>query len=90
MRRLRGVTNRSRDREPRWDAVDGGNVPSGWDRVGKPSTLEKTMGFFYNKLQFYGVRKPGRYDSRRWGTDVPQHPIRPAPRYEDEEDGEKK
>jgi hydrogenase small subunit len=85
MRRLRGVTNRSRDREVRWDAVDHGNVPSGWGKVGKPSTLEKAMNFFYNKMQFYGARKPGRYDSKQWGTNVPQQPMRPAPRHKDED-----
>jgi hydrogenase small subunit len=85
MRRLRGVTNRSRDREPRWDSVDQGAVPTGWAKVGDQGAIEKAMGYIYDKVQFYGVRKPGRYDKRRWGTDTPQRPMRPSPRHEDED-----
>jgi hypothetical protein len=57
---------------------------------GEPSGIEKAMGYVYNKMQFYGVRKPGRYDSKNWGTNVPQRPARPSPRYEDKAEGEEK
>lgn len=72
IRRLRALSNHDRNREVRWDEVYGGEVPSGWGDVEKPGLLDKTMHFFYEKLQFSGnKKKPGRDDSRRWYTDMP-------------------
>ncbi|CAN5719639.1 hydrogenase small subunit [soil metagenome] len=80
IRRLRRLTNHSLNREPRWDSVNKGHVPSGWGEVQEESAIEKTMHYFYEKLQFLGARKPGRYDRRDWGTDVdPATSRRPAP-----------
>lgn len=71
MRRLRALSNHDRNRETRWDEVYDGKVPSGWGEVRKPGPLDKTVHYFYEKLQFMGARKPGRDDSRDWGTDTP-------------------
>jgi len=72
IRRLRALSNHDRNREVRWDELYGGEVPSGWGDVEKPGLLDKTVHFFYEKLQFSGnKRKPGRDDSRRWHTDMP-------------------
>ncbi|MGH3086304.1 MAG: hydrogenase expression protein HypE [Rubrobacteraceae bacterium] len=72
IRRLRALSNHDRNREVRWDELYGGDVPSGWGEVEKPSLLDKTMHFFYEKLQFSGdKKKPGRDDSDRWATDMP-------------------
>lgn len=84
MRRLRGMTSKFANREPRWDYVTKGNVPSGWSKVEKPGGVEKVMHYFYEKMQFQGSRKPGRDDSRKWATDVEPDRTRPAPRHEDE------
>ncbi|HZY66062.1 MAG TPA: hypothetical protein VFE21_09305, partial [Rubrobacteraceae bacterium] len=72
MRRLRALSNHDRNREVRWDAVYDGEVPTGWGDVEKPTLLDKTVHFFYEKLQFSGdKKKPGRDDSHRWHTDTP-------------------
>ena len=72
MRRLRALSNHDRNREVRWDAVNDGEVPSGWGEIEKPSVLDKTVHFFYEKLQFSGKnRKPGRADSRKYFMDMP-------------------
>ena len=72
IRRLRALSNHDRNRETRWDAVAGGEVPSGWGEIEKPGLLDKTMHFFYEKLQFSGdKRKPGRNDSRKYFMDMP-------------------
>jgi hydrogenase small subunit len=72
IRRLRALSNHDRNRETRWDAVAGGEVPSGWGEIDKPGLLDKTMHFFYEKLQFSGnKRKPGRDDSRKYFMDMP-------------------
>jgi hydrogenase small subunit len=72
MRRLRALSNHNVSRETRWDAVAGGEVPSGWGEIEKPSLLDKTVHFFYEKLQFSGdKRKPGRDDSRKYFMDMP-------------------
>ncbi len=72
IRRLRALSNHDRNREVRWDAVAGGEVPTGWGEIEKPGVLDKTMHFFYEKLQFSGSkRKPGRGDSRKYFMDMP-------------------
>jgi hydrogenase small subunit len=84
MRRLRGMTNKFANREPRWDRIEHGNIPSGWGKVGSPGGVEKVMHFFYEKMQFQGSRKPGRDDSRTWGTDVEPNRYRPPERSDEE------
>lgn len=79
IRRLRRLTNHSLNREPRWDEVNKGHVPSGWADVQEPSTVEKTMHYFYEKIQFWGAREPGRDDRNSWGTDVERSRARPSP-----------
>ena len=77
IRRLRSLSNRALSREPRWDRVYDGEVPSGWGRIQKPDVVDDVVHFFYEKIQFHGGRRPGRGDRRDWGTDVPEHVPRP-------------
>lgn len=72
IRRLRSLSNHALNREVRWDALNTGNVPSGWGDVEKPNAFDKTVHFFYEKLQFSGSRKPGRESGRYWPTDPPK------------------
>ena len=86
IRRLRALSNHDRNRETRWDAVAGGEIPSGWGEIEKPSLLDKTVHFFYEKLQFSGdKRKPGRQDSRKYFMDMPpgREDARPLPNTEE-------
>ncbi len=71
IRRLRALSNYDRNREVRWDTVYDGTVPSGWGDVGKPGPLDRTVHYFYEKLQFMGSKKPGRDDHRDYATDLP-------------------
>ena len=58
VRRLRALSNMELNREARWDVK--GSVPSGWDRVQEPGLFRKTIHFFYELWQFWGVERPGR------------------------------
>ncbi len=78
IRRLRAISNHYTNRETRWDEINRGEVPSGWGDVKKPSLLDKTVHFFYEKWQFRDSKKPGRDGSRRWGTDVPTETRQPV------------
>jgi hydrogenase small subunit len=89
IRRLRTLSHDNVNREVRWDAVNGGHVPSGWGEVSKPGVIDKTVHYFYEKLQFRGAKKPGRDDGRTYsgdlppraeGMDVVQDQSRPGPR----------
>ncbi len=71
MRRLRAMSNHNLNREVRWDAVNKGEVPSGWGQVPQLSAVERTVHFFYEKWQFRGSKKPGRDDGRTYATDLP-------------------
>ena len=71
IRRLRALSNHALSREVRWDALNEGVVPSGWGELEKPNAFDKTVHFFYEKLQFSGSRKPGREAGRYWPTDPP-------------------
>jgi hydrogenase small subunit len=53
MRPLRRVSQRNRNRTPLW--VDK-EVPTGWGRVGKPELIDRTVSFFYKKIQYYNTR----------------------------------
>lgn len=71
IRRLRHLSHTHLNREVRWDELENGNVPSGWGKVGKLNALDKTVHFFYQKLQYSGSKKPGREDTSRYATDSP-------------------
>lgn len=71
IRSLRALSNHDRNREVRWDKLDQGQVPSGWGNVGTPGVVDKTVHYFYEKLQFQGSKKPGRQDDRDYATDLP-------------------
>ncbi len=70
MRRLRRLSNREANREPRWDTL--GHVPSGWAHVQHQTLMDKTIKFFYQKWQHLGSKAPGRppgQEERFWGAD---------------------
>jgi len=72
VRRLRRLSNREANREPRWDVT--GEVPSGWAHVQSQTATDRAMKFFYNMWQHLGAKKPGRPSSERerfWGGDRP-------------------
>lgn len=58
IRRLRKVSNRSANRETRWDRRE--SIPTGWAHVQPPSPADKAIHYFYQKLQFKGAQRPGR------------------------------
>src|SRR5215472_445071 len=56
---LRGVTQRYRNREKRWDRIS--DVPSGWARQKESSRwLDRFVDYLYAKVQHFGVVEPGR------------------------------
>jgi hydrogenase small subunit len=79
MRRLRTLSSRDRNREVRWDEIEGHETPSGWGQPYQPSVIDRPLHFFYDKMQFSGGRKPGRADGRDYHTDAPLDSRRPAP-----------
>jgi hydrogenase small subunit len=53
IRRLRRMSMRQGNREPLWDRT--GAVPTAWAREhGGPTITDRTVGFFYKKLQYAG------------------------------------
>ncbi len=58
IRPLRRITMHFNNRETRWDREQ--HVPSGWAHVRAPSTVEKTIHYFYEKWQFLNGERPGR------------------------------
>jgi hydrogenase small subunit len=57
VRPLRKITQRERNREPRWQA----EVPSGWAiERGKPTLTHRAVEYFYFKFQYFRSEKPGR------------------------------
>jgi hydrogenase small subunit len=57
VRPMRRITQRDRDREPRWRD----QVPSGWAIERDTTTLtHRVMEYFYYKFQFFGSARPGR------------------------------
>ncbi len=75
IRRLRALSNQNLNRETRWDVMHGGAAPSGWGAPAGPTTFDKAVHYFYDKLQFLGARKPGREADRNWPTDPPDRPF---------------
>lgn len=71
IRRLRAISNHDRNREVRWDKNPGKDSPSGWGDVRTPGAVDKTVHFFYEKLQFMGAKRPGRNDQHHYSTDLP-------------------
>jgi len=72
VRRLRRMSNKEANREPRWDVLN--DVPSGWGHVGTRSIMDRTIHFFYERWQTMGSRRPGRRPGegdRFWGVDRP-------------------
>lgn len=72
MRRLRRLSNREANREPRWDAL--GHVPTGWAHVQHQTSMDKTVKFFYQAWQHFAAKAPGRppgAEKRFWGADRP-------------------
>lgn len=72
VRRLRRLSNREANREPRWDALN--DVPSGWGHVESRTMLDRVNHYFYEKWQTMGSRRPGRRPGeaeRFWGVDRP-------------------
>ena len=50
---------RKLNREPIWDKA--GEIPSGWGNAkAKPSVTDKSMSFFYKKLQYHGSVDQGK------------------------------
>src|SRR5579884_163717 len=72
IRPLRRMTMQFQNRETSWDKKQ--SVPSGWGNVSEPGLLQKSIHFFYDKLQFLNVERPGRtkpYEEYRGGYEVP-------------------
>lgn len=72
VRRLRRLSNREGNREPRWDILH--HVPSGWANVPPQTLMDKTVKFFYSQWQRFGAKKPGRppgQEHRFWGVERP-------------------
>ncbi len=58
IRPLRRMTMQFNNRETRWDAEQ--HVPSGWGHVPSPNRVEKTIHYFYERLQYLNSERPGR------------------------------
>lgn len=72
IRRLRRLSNRQANREPRWNIE--GHVPSGWGHVAAESLPLKVADFFYQRWQLWGAKKPGRppgSEDHLWGATRP-------------------
>jgi hydrogenase small subunit len=64
IRRLRRLSMRQGNREPIWDNADA--VPSAWARAhGKRTTVDKTVGYFYKKLQYHGSVDLGKRNKKQ-------------------------
>jgi hydrogenase small subunit len=61
IRPLRRMTQETRNRTRQWKP---GDTPSGWGSVSKAGVVNRINDFFYEKLQFYGRKKPGHDDDR--------------------------
>lgn len=58
IRPLRAITQRQRNRTSRWEKTD--KVPSGWGHVAPAGAIDRTVSFFYKKIQGQGTRfSPG-------------------------------
>ncbi len=57
IRRLRRMTIRYQNMEPRWDET--GHVPSSWGAFSKPSLASRAIHYLYEKIQFSDSVRPG-------------------------------
>jgi len=57
IRRLRRMTMRFQNMEPRWNET--GHVPSSWGAFSKPSLASQAIHYLYEKIQFSGSVRPG-------------------------------
>ncbi len=57
IRRLRRLTQKFQNMEPRWE--ENGEVPSGWGAFDKPSMVNDAIHYLYQKLQYRGSTRPG-------------------------------
>ncbi len=72
IRPLRRLTMGFQNRETRWDRQR--HVPSGWGNVAAPGRIEKTVHYFYEKIQNLNSEQAGRTkpaEQYRDGYDVP-------------------
>ncbi|HXG54870.1 MAG TPA: hypothetical protein VNJ03_05775, partial [Vicinamibacterales bacterium] len=72
VRRLRRMSMREANREPRWDVLN--DVPTGWGHPRSRTMMDRTIHFFYERWQQMGSRRPGRRpgeEERFWGVDRP-------------------
>ncbi len=61
IRRLRRMTMKFQNMEPRWEENE--HVPSGWGAFEKPSIATKAIHYLYQKLQYAGTVRPGDHAS---------------------------
>ncbi|MGI8493889.1 MAG: hydrogenase expression protein HypE [Pyrinomonadaceae bacterium] len=59
IRRLRRMTQKFQNMEPRWE--ENGKVPSGWGAFDKPSMVNEAIHYLYQKLQYRGSSVPGEH-----------------------------
>ena len=57
IRRLRRMTMRYQNMEPRWSET--GHVPSSWGAFSKPSLASRAIHYLYEKIQFSDSVRPG-------------------------------
>ena len=57
IRRLRRMTQKFQNMEPRWDET--GHVPSSWGAFSKPSLASQAIHYLYEKIQFSDSVRPG-------------------------------
>lgn len=57
IRRLRRMTMKYQNMEPRWEEL--GEVPSSWGAFQKPSLVNRAMHYLYQKMQYSGSTRPG-------------------------------
>ncbi len=59
IRRLRKLTQKFQNMEPRWEET--GKVPSGWGAFDQPSMVNQAIHYLYQKLQYRGSSVPGEH-----------------------------
>ena len=71
IRRLRLLSQDSRNREKRWDVA--GAVPSGWSEVNEPGPLKRFEEMLYDTWQYWQGERPGRKGKKKvdWGGTRP-------------------
>jgi hydrogenase small subunit len=62
IRPLRRISQRNRNRTPMWWDKE---VPTGWGNVDRPTLIDRTVNFFYKKVQYYSTRFSPNSDRQR-------------------------